>query len=108
MLKNVNLTIRKGNPLAIVGRNGAGKSAIIKIILSILNADEGEVSLPENIRNIGYLPEERGVYRNETVCTHLKYFSALSGVKLSFKDCDSYLDKFELLKYKNFNWQYCS
>lgn len=102
VLKGINLSIKKGYPLAIVGHNGAGKSTILKIILSILKAENGEVSLPDCINRIGYLPEERGVYRNETVLTHLKYFSELSGLKLSNKDLDNYLAKFEILMYKDF------
>lgn len=102
VLKGINLSIKKGYPLAIVGHNGAGKSTILKIILSILKAENGEVSLPDCIDRIGYLPEERGVYRNETVLTHLKYFSELSGLKLSNKDLDNYLAKFEILMYKDF------
>ena len=102
ILKNINIRIKKGRPLAIVGHNGAGKSTIIKIILSILNVEEGEVILSEDIRTVGYLPEERGVYRNETVQTHLKYFSELSGIHLSNKELDDYLAKFEILTYKKF------
>lgn len=102
VLKDINFAIKRGVPLAIVGHNGAGKSTIIKIILSILKADRGGVFLSEDIKTVGYLPEERGVYRNETVLTHIKYFSELSGLKLSSKELECYLDKFEILRYKNF------
>lgn len=102
VLNNINLTVSRGVPLAIIGQNGAGKSTIIKIILSILRAEEGNVCLSSDIKSIGYLPEERGVYRNETVFTHLKYFSELSGFKYSSNELEKFLEKFEILKYKNF------
>lgn len=102
VLKNINFPIKKGRPLAIVGHNGAGKSTIIKILLSIIKADNGEIKLANDIKKVGYLPEERGVYRNETVLTHLNYFAELSGVKLNKRSAEDYLAKFEILKYKNF------
>ncbi|MED5834261.1 ATP-binding cassette domain-containing protein [Streptococcus anginosus] len=102
VLKGIDFILRKGEPLAVVGHNGAGKSTIIKIMLSIIDFEQGSIDFPADIKTIGYLPEERGVYRNETVYTHIKYFSELSGLKMSKQSIDDYLNRFNILHYKKF------
>ena len=70
----------------LLGPNGAGKTSFIRIINQITQADEGKVWIdgqqlnPEHIRNIGYMPEERGLYKNMTVGDQLLYFGELKGM----------------------------
>lgn len=101
IINNISFQIEKGKPLAIIGRNGAGKSTIIKMLLGIVQSDNGSIDFTNDEKmNIGYLPEERGVYKNETVETHIKFFAGLSNMYLSKQELNIFLDKFELLKYK--------
>ena len=74
----VSFSVKRGYPFALLGRNGSGKSTILKIILGLKTADYGEVSLPKNI-SIGYLPEERGMYSKFKVKDQLIYFAELRG-----------------------------
>src|SRR5690625_1432825 len=87
VLKNISFDVRKGEIMAILGPNGAGKSTTIRNIMGILYPDEGEITFHHNEdkeiprHKIGYLPEERGLYKNVKVMdilfyfVYLKYFS---------------------------------
>ena len=72
-LKNINLMITQGELHGLVGPNGAGKTTLIRIINLISVMDEGQVLLngkaisTKDIANIGYLPEERGLYKKMEV-----------------------------------------
>lgn len=89
-LKNVSLEVPEGSIFGLLGPNGAGKTTLIRIINQIIEADEGEIllhgeKLTENhIRTIGYLPEERGLYKKMKVGDQLIYLGQLRG--LSRKD----------------------
>ena len=67
-LNKVSIAVPKGSIFGLLGPNGAGKTTLIRIINQITMPDEGEVLLdgedlkPHHIRDIGYLPEERGLY----------------------------------------------
>jgi len=82
----LNLTIKQGSVVAFLGPNGAGKTTTIRMILSILFADSGKISVlgrPSAIESkdrIGYLPEERGLYRRMKVGSFLAYMAKLKGV----------------------------
>lgn len=82
----LNLTIKQGSVVAFLGPNGAGKTTTIRMILSILFADSGNISVlgrPSAIESkdrIGYLPEERGLYRKMKVGSFLAYMAKLKGV----------------------------
>jgi ABC-2 type transport system ATP-binding protein len=82
----LDLAVPQGQTCGLIGPSGAGKSTTIRIIMSILFPDSGQVevlgrpsALEANDR-IGYLPEERGVYRKMTVVAFLKYLAGLKGV----------------------------
>ncbi len=68
-------------------QNRAGKTTFIRIINQITQADSGEVFIngeklnPHHIKDIGYMPEERGLYKNMTVGDQILYFGALKGMK---------------------------
>lgn len=86
-LSNVSIDIPRGSIFGLLGPNGAGKTTLIRIINQIITADEGAVYLngeiltPKHIREIGYLPEERGLYQKMKVGEHLLYFAQLKGMK---------------------------
>jgi len=78
-----------GELLGLIGPNGAGKSTTIKILLDFMKPDSGEVSIfgkpmNETLKNrIGYLPEERGLYKRLSAIDQILYFSSLKGLEHS-------------------------
>jgi len=84
----LSLEVRQGEIFGLLGPNGAGKTTAIRIIMDMFKPDEGTVRVlgqpPGMAReHIGYLPEERGLYRNLKVIECLAYLAALKGVKRS-------------------------
>jgi ABC-2 type transport system ATP-binding protein len=85
-LDNISLSIVKGSILGMLGPNGAGKTSLIRIITQITAPDRGEVlyeseKLSEkHISQIGYLPEERGLYKKMSVGEQLIYLARLKGL----------------------------
>jgi len=83
----LDLTIPRGGLYGFIGPNGAGKTTSIRLIMSILFADSGELSVLghksalEAKDRIGYLPEERGVYRKMKIGAYLSYIARLKGVE---------------------------
>ena len=85
-LNNVSFTIPEGSIYGLLGPNGAGKTTLIRIINQITMPDSGEVFLdgkklkPSDIQNIGYLPEERGLYKTMKVGEQCLYLAQLKGL----------------------------
>jgi ABC-2 type transport system ATP-binding protein len=85
-VRALDLVIPEGSLYGFLGPNGAGKSTTIRMIMSILFPDEGQIevlgrrSAVESKDRIGYLPEERGVYRKMRVGAFLEYMARLKGV----------------------------
>jgi ABC-2 type transport system ATP-binding protein len=85
-LNNVSIAVPKGSIYGLLGPNGAGKTSLIRIITQITGADSGEVVFnneklaPKHIARIGYLPEERGLYKKMKVGEQLLYLSQLKGL----------------------------
>jgi len=85
-LQDFSIDVPTASIYGLLGPNGAGKTSFIRIINQITQADEGKVWIdgkelnPEHIRNIGYMPEERGLYKNMTVGDQLLYFGELKGM----------------------------
>jgi len=85
-LDNVSIAIPKQSIFGLLGPNGAGKTTLIRIINQIIMADEGEVLIngeklnPKHIEIIGYLPEERGLYKKMKVGEQLMYLAQLKGL----------------------------
>ncbi len=85
-LNEVTIAVPKGSIFGLLGPNGAGKTTLIRIINQITMPDSGEVLLdgfplkPENIRDIGYLPEERGLYKTMKVGEQVLYLAQLKGL----------------------------
>lgn len=107
-LQDLSFTIEKGKALGLLGRNGAGKTTAIRLLLGIVPSDTGKVLVDDKKLNFddnafGYLPEERGLYLKYTVKSQLMYFAALYGIKKkeALKSIDYWLDKFEMTEYLN-------
>lgn len=85
-LNNVSLSVEKGSIFGLLGPNGAGKTTLIRIINQITMPDSGSVILdgeplrPQHIRDIGYLPEERGLYKSMKVGEQALYLAQLKGL----------------------------
>ncbi|WKN42380.1 ABC transporter ATP-binding protein [Tunicatimonas pelagia] len=88
-LKDVNITIPVQSIFGLLGPNGAGKTTLIRIINQIIEADEGQIRIkeevlqPKHIADIGYLPEERGLYKKMKVGEQLIYLAQLKGLSRS-------------------------
>lgn len=86
-LTDVSMAVPKQSIFGLLGPNGAGKTTLIRIINQIINSDGGTIEIngePLNqghVRVIGYLPEERGLYKKMKVGEHLLYFAQLKGLK---------------------------
>lgn len=103
----VSLEVKRGEILGLLGPNGAGKTTTIRLILDILRPDTGEIIFdgkpfsPE-IRNlIGYLPEERGLYRKNKLLNTIIYFAALKGMTSADakRKALTWLERFDLAFY---------
>jgi ABC-2 type transport system ATP-binding protein len=108
-LNNVSLAVPEKSIFGLLGPNGAGKTTLIRIINQIINADEGQIMLngsalnPSHTSLIGYLPEERGLYKKMKVGDQLIYLSQLKGMtkKVATEKSKSWLKKFEALEWWN-------
>lgn len=108
-LTDIELFVPKGVVFGLLGPNGAGKTTLIRIVNQIIEQDSGTVELdgdklsPDDIRKIGYLPEERGLYKKMKVWDQLIYFSRLKGLseneaKIQIK---SWLEKLEISSWRD-------
>ncbi|MCB0458352.1 MAG: ATP-binding cassette domain-containing protein, partial [Flavobacteriaceae bacterium] len=85
-LNNASITVPKGSIFGLLGPNGAGKTTLIRIINQITMPDSGTVRLdgdllnPAHIKDIGYLPEERGLYKTMKVGEQALYLAQLKGL----------------------------
>lgn len=108
VVDDVSFEVHRGKIYGILGRNGAGKTTIIKMILDIISKDGGEVLIDSRKLNVikdrvGYLPEEKSLFYKSTVKEQLLYFSMLSGLskKESKKKIDLLIERFELTEFYN-------
>jgi len=107
-VEDLSFDVRAGRVFGFLGPNGAGKTTTIRMIVGITIPDEGKVELfgskitPEIRDRIGYLPEERGLYKKMKVLDQLRYFAALKGVsqKEADKRIDFWLDRMQLSEWK--------
>jgi len=103
-LNNISLTVPKGSIYGLLGPNGAGKTSLIRIINQITMPDSGQIFLdgeklkPHHIQNIGYLPEERGLYKSMKVGEQALYLAQLKGLSKqeAKKELDYWFDKLEI------------
>jgi len=86
VLKGVSFSVQPGSIMGLLGPNGAGKSTLIRSVMGIVEPDAGSIRLHgeawsrEGVRGIGYLPEERGLYKDMKVGEQAVYFARLKGM----------------------------
>ncbi len=107
-LDEVSLTLNSGEIFGLLGPNGAGKTTLIRIINRIVEQDSGVVRFKgdlmqqKHLASIGYLPEERGLYKSMTVEAHARFLGALRG--MTRRDVDTalnyWLDKFDIQSWR--------
>ena len=104
VLNDISLSIPRNSIYGLLGPNGAGKTTLIRIINQIISHDKGEILLNNkiisrsDIRKLGYLPEERGLYSKMKVGEHLVYLAHLKGLKgkSAHETVEMWLDEFEI------------
>ena len=98
IIHGLNFEVKKGEIFGFLGSNGSGKTTTIRALLGIYQADSGELLIngeefsPEKFGAIGYLPEERGLYKKEKVIDVMQYFGRLKG--LSKKEAQEFSKKY--------------
>ncbi len=105
----VSFEVQRGEILGLLGPNGAGKTTSIRMILNILQPDGGEITYdgrkfsPAIRDQVGYLPEERGLYRKSKLWDTILYFAQLRGMDAGLAKAEAYkwLQRFNLLPYKD-------
>lgn len=84
---NLNMVVKPGEVMGLIGQNGAGKTTTFRMILNFISADQGKITwqdgpITQEIKQkIGFLPEERGLYQKMTVEDQILYFAELHGMK---------------------------
>eukprot|EP01029_Cantina_marsupialis_P003881 TRINITY_DN138_c0_g1_i1.p1 TRINITY_DN138_c0_g1~~TRINITY_DN138_c0_g1_i1.p1 ORF type:complete len:308 (+),score=24.80 TRINITY_DN138_c0_g1_i1:612-1535(+) len=104
-LNKVSISVNKGSIFGLLGPNGAGKTTLIRIINQITGPDSGQVFFnghpikPQDVKRIGYLPEERGLYKKMKVGEQAVYLAQLKGMsqKEATKKLKAWFDKFDIL-----------
>jgi len=105
----VSFEVPKGSVFGLLGPNGAGKTSLIRIITTITRADSGVIELEGQLLNsshpeqIGYMPEERGLYKKMKVGAHLIYLARLKGLskQQAKKAIGNWMEKFEITDWWN-------
>src|SRR4051812_37398374 len=107
-VNNLSLQVRPGRIFGLIGPNGAGKTTTIRMIVNITAPDEGTIELFGQQMSagmqdrIGYLPEERGLYKKMKVLDQLRFFGELKNVKGKEADeaIDRWLERVKLAEWK--------
>jgi len=105
----VSFDLEKGKILGLLGKNGAGKSTIFRIILGILDADKGQVLIDDkkysikDSKKIGFLPEEGSLSQELTVYEQLCFYGSLKGMSNAgvLESMKKWLVKFDIVEYMN-------
>lgn len=108
VLKGISFSVESGKALGLLGRNGAGKTTTIRILMDVFHANSGEITLegkpfePRKVQ-IGYLPEERGLYPKRKVLEQMIYLAMLRGVsrKTASANAKRWLDRLEVSQYQD-------
>ncbi|NNF01989.1 MAG: ATP-binding cassette domain-containing protein, partial [Bacteroidia bacterium] len=103
-LDRISFDVPAGSVFGLLGPNGAGKTSLIRIVNQITGPDTGEIIFdgrklhPEDIKRIGYLPEERGLYKKMEVGEQAIYLARLKGLSRSeaIEKLRFWFDKFEI------------
>lgn len=104
-VQSLSLQVPRGSVFGLLGPNGAGKTSTIRMVLNIMAPDEGHIEVlgkassdPSLVDRLGYLPEERGLYRKMRVRAVLRFLARLKGVPSAGLDAriDQWLERFQL------------
>jgi ABC-2 type transport system ATP-binding protein len=106
-VNGVSMTVPAGSIFGLLGPNGAGKTSTIRMIMNITAPDSGEVVVfghlrtSDDLRRIGYLPEERGLYRKMTVMDQLVFLGEIRGLRgpALIADIQRWLERVDLAKW---------
>ncbi|MBQ7968313.1 MAG: ATP-binding cassette domain-containing protein [Clostridia bacterium] len=108
VLTGVSFKAEGGKAFGLLGRNGAGKTTSIRILMNVFPANSGEVlidgqPIDYNKIGIGYLPEERGLYPKKIIIDQLTYFAELKGMshKAAVQSIDYWLKRLGMTEYRN-------
>lgn len=108
VLTGVNIRAEGGKAFGLLGRNGAGKTTAIRILMNVFPANSGQVLIDDKpidyaAVGIGYLPEERGLYPKKVIIDQLIYFAELKGMtrRDAVKAIDYWLDRLGMMEYRN-------
>lgn len=108
VLKGISFTAKGGKAFGLLGRNGAGKTTSMRILMKVFPADSGRVLLDgrpidRDKVGLGYLPEERGLYPKKKVFEQLMYFAELKAMrrKAAAEAIDGWLERLGMSAYKN-------
>ena len=104
VIKDLSFEVKKGEIFGLLGANGSGKTTTIRALLNLYTPTAGELLIdgkkynPENSKiTVGYLPEERGLYRKETVIDTMMYFGELKGLENPREWSEKFLARVNLL-----------
>ncbi len=108
-VSDLSFTVKDGEIFGLLGENGAGKTTTFRIIMGLIDANEGQVLLDGREINynttdrIGFVTEERSLLTKLTVLEQLKFYGVLKGLdeRTIERDIDNWLEKFEISSYKN-------
>lgn len=107
VLRGISFTAQSGKAFGLLGRNGAGKTTSIRILMDVFPPDSGTIQIdghPIDYKKvqIGYLPEERGLYPKKLIADQLIYFAMLKGMgkKAAAKAVDYWLDRLGMTEYR--------
>jgi ABC-2 type transport system ATP-binding protein len=104
-VRDVSFSVEAGITTGLIGPNGSGKTTSLRMLLGLIRPDSGKVELFGQTPNgvladrIGYLPEERGLYRRMTVREVLRYYAELKSARVSRKSIDTWLEKLGILEF---------
>ena len=109
VLRGISLSIPSGSVYALLGANGAGKTTLLRIINGIIAPDSGSVTLDgtpitlESSAQIGYLPEERGLYRKMKLGEQVVYLAMLHGMERgdAEHELNFWLERFDLVEWRH-------
>ncbi len=108
VLTDISFKAESGKAFGLLGRNGSGKTTTIRILMNVFSSNSGEVLIDGNPIDykgvqIGYLPEERGLYPKKVIIEQLTYFAELKGMPRNeaVKSVDYWLEKLGMAEYRN-------
>jgi len=109
VISDISFSVNRGEIFGLLGPNGAGKTTILRMLLDIIKPDSGDINVFGGVLDaaskdrIGYLPEERGLYKNSKVIELLVYLAQLKGVpkKQALENAEKYLHSVGMHEHKD-------